>query len=157
EGQARRRFARHYNYFRDYDPAVGRYVQSDPIGLRGGLNTYAYSLDDPLDLVDFDGRQFSPDRTRDRPGRDRPGADRKPGMSAGTSQSERQACYAECIDDWYEHHGKKVVLACTVVTAAAGVGGFLGGGPPLAGTGVAAGVAFSAGAIGAFAYSVDRI
>ena len=27
----------HYNYFRDYDPTIGRYVQSDPIGLRGAL------------------------------------------------------------------------------------------------------------------------
>lgn len=36
-GQKRdRETGKHYNYFRDYDPAVGRYVTSDPIGLRGG-------------------------------------------------------------------------------------------------------------------------
>jgi RHS repeat-associated protein len=29
----------HYNYFRDYDPGVGRYVESDPIGLQGGLES----------------------------------------------------------------------------------------------------------------------
>lgn len=41
----------HYNYFRDYDPAIGRYVQSDPIGLAGGVNTYVYA-NDPLTQID---------------------------------------------------------------------------------------------------------
>ncbi len=40
------------NYFRDYDPAIGRYVQSDPIGLRGGPSTYAYVRNDPVELSD---------------------------------------------------------------------------------------------------------
>ncbi len=41
-----------YNYFRDYDPSLGRYVQSDPIGLDGGLNTYGYALQNPLRWID---------------------------------------------------------------------------------------------------------
>ncbi len=45
----------HYNYFRDYDPALGRYLQSDPIGLRGGINTFSYSQNEPLKYSDPTG------------------------------------------------------------------------------------------------------
>lgn len=41
-----------YNIHRDYDPQLGRYLESDPLGLEGGSNTYGYAGADPINNVD---------------------------------------------------------------------------------------------------------
>jgi RHS repeat-associated protein len=42
----------HYNYHRYYDPSLGRYLRADPIGFDGGINLYAYVLNNPLNWID---------------------------------------------------------------------------------------------------------
>jgi RHS repeat-associated protein len=42
----------YYNYYRTYDPMMGRYIESDPIGLRGGINPYVYVGADPTSNTD---------------------------------------------------------------------------------------------------------
>jgi len=46
-----------YNGFRSYNPRMGRYTQSDPIGLDGGINTYGYAGQSPVNAVDPSGRE----------------------------------------------------------------------------------------------------
>jgi RHS repeat-associated protein len=45
----------HYNGFRTYNPATGRYTQGDPIGLDGGWNRFGYVNASPLNFTDPDG------------------------------------------------------------------------------------------------------
>lgn len=44
-----------YNYFRNYYPSTGRYIESDPTGVDSDLNTYLYALSNPVMLTDPDG------------------------------------------------------------------------------------------------------
>ncbi len=42
----------YYNYFRTYDPTIGRYIESDPVGLNGGLNIFGYVNGSPMGYSD---------------------------------------------------------------------------------------------------------
>ncbi len=47
------------NGFRDYVPGLGRYLETDPLGFRGGLNTFVYVMSNPITLVDRRGTQLA--------------------------------------------------------------------------------------------------
>ena len=49
------------NFHRDYIPWLGRYLETDPLGLAAGVNTYAYAGQNPLRNVDPSGLQVVPE------------------------------------------------------------------------------------------------
>lgn len=49
-----------YNQSRYYDSSIGRYIESDSLGLGGGLDTYSYVSNNPLAFIDFYGTQLAP-------------------------------------------------------------------------------------------------
>ncbi|MCP5416287.1 MAG: RHS domain-containing protein [Chromatiaceae bacterium] len=103
----------HYNYYRTYDPATGRYLESDPIGLEGGLNTFVYAENNPIIYADPYGLRPIPNNSGPHPGGWGPGGPRYgnwvgAGWSGGSSGNappidsldkcgkEHDQCWAKC-------------------------------------------------------------
>jgi len=93
----------HYNYFRDYDPTIGRYEQSDPIGLWGTVSTFAYAAGSPVRRSDrkglwpYFGFWCGPDWTGGRKGPYVPGPGyRDPIDDLDEGCKRHDICYFNC-------------------------------------------------------------
>lgn len=98
----------HYNYFRDYDPSIGRYVESDPIGLGGGINPYLYVLD-PLTQVDPEGLMGQGPAGNSRGGP----LNRNYGGSGSSTPAMPMSCDGEWRQQGHDEQLPKVMRLCT--------------------------------------------
>ncbi|GAA0680673.1 RHS repeat protein [Dyella marensis] len=86
-----------HNGFRDYCPACGRYIQSDPTGLDGGLSTYGYVSSNPLIAFDLLGTQQKSDNWQ-------------------LMLVPGQAAWDASVNAWHdEHYGMSALYASTTV------------------------------------------
>jgi RHS repeat-associated protein len=102
----------HYNYFRDYEPGTGRYVQSDPIGLLGGMTTYSYGDSNPLLLSDSLGLASEDQRADCCSKTPRPENIRKKGFGGFVACCGGQQVACTVVPDDYSAEGKKVIGDC---------------------------------------------
>jgi RHS repeat-associated protein len=96
-----------YNRFRYYSPELGRYLQSDPLGIAGGYNLYAYPAA-PLTQVDLFGlaQGHSPNNEGDS-GQSRTGQNEEEVERATPEGSEHKPLKDMNIDELGAHVKKR--------------------------------------------------
>ena len=97
--------AEHYNYFRDYDPGIGRYIESDPIGLLGGLSTFGYVDAKPLHKTDKYGLKGCGSG---------PFEGVTPNLAFGTCCDSHDDCYDDCKNKPPKQECDKNFCGCVV-------------------------------------------